>query len=170
MIIGASQEKGRRAGTIPVPSIVGLGRACELAKEPEAHERIETLRNRFEDFVLDTIPNVRLNGTLDRSKRLPNTSNISFEFIEGESILARLDEAGIYVSTGSACNSGTHTASPTLRAMNVPYTAAMGSIRFSFGRYNTAEELDYTMERLPEMVRALADISPYAATGAGGNG
>jgi cysteine desulfurase len=108
-----------------------------------------------------------LNGTKDRSRRLPNTSYISFEFVEGESILAQLDEAGIYVSTGSACNSGAHTASPTLQAMNVPYTTAMGSIRFSFGRYNTEEDVDYTLEVLPGIINRLAAISPYEAARSG---
>jgi cysteine desulfurase len=167
MIIGSSQEGGRRAGTIPMPSIIGLGRACELAREPEPHARIRNLRDRFEDIVLAKIPNARLNGTKDRNKRLPNTSYISFEFVEGESILAQLDEAGVYVSTGSACNSGAHTASPTLRAMNVPYTTAMGSIRFSFGRYNTEEEVDYTLEVLPGVISRLAAISPYEAARSG---
>jgi cysteine desulfurase len=160
MMIGASQEMGRRAGTIAVPSIVGLGKACELALEPEPHLRIRNLRDQFEDTVLDSIPNAHLNGTLDRKKRLPNTSYISFENIEGESILAHLDELGIYVSTGSACNSGTHTASPTLRAMNVPYAIAMGSIRFSFGRYNTQEDVVYTLAHLPGVIDKLTAMSP----------
>ncbi len=160
-IIGGKQEGGRRAGTSAVPYIVALGRACELAKDAEAHERIRTLRDNFEDTILGTIPNTRLNGTADREKRLPNTSNISFEYIEGESILAHLDEHGIYVSTGSACNSGAHVSSPTLRAMNVPYTAAQGSIRFSLGRYNTEEEIAHTLEVLPGIINRLAELSPY---------
>jgi cysteine desulfurase len=102
-----------------------------------------------------------LNGTPDREKRLPNTSNISFEHIEGESIMAHLDELGIYVSTGSACNSGAHVSSPTLRAMNIPYTLAQGSIRFSLGRYNTDEEIAYVLEVLPGIIIRLAKMSPY---------
>ncbi|MBC7910166.1 MAG: cysteine desulfurase NifS [Pyrinomonadaceae bacterium] len=160
LIIGGKQESGRRAGTSAVPYIVALGRACELAQDAEAHERIRRLRDHFEDTILK-IPNTRLNGTADRELRLPNTANISFEHIEGESILAHLDEHGIYVSTGSACNSGAHVSSPTLRAMNVPYTAAQGSIRFSLGRYNTAEEIDYTLEVLPGIINRLAEMSPY---------
>ncbi len=160
-IIGGSQERGRRAGTSAVPNIVGLGAACELARTFEGHERIEALRNKLEDEILRTIQNARLNGSPDRSKRLTNTTNISFEYVEGENILLHLDEAGICVSTGSACHSTTRQSSPTLRAMNVPYTAAQGSIRFSLGRYNTAEEIDYTLQVLPKVIGKLAEMSPY---------
>ncbi len=160
-IIGGSQEGGRRAGTSAVPNIVGLGAACELAKGFGGHERIETLRNQLEDEILRNIPNARLNGAADRSKRLPNTANISFEYVEGENILLHLDEAGICVSTGSACHSTTRQSSPTLRAMNVPYTAAQGSIRFSLGRYNTKEEIDHTLQVLPEVIGKLVEMSPY---------
>jgi cysteine desulfurase len=160
-IIGGAQELGRRAGTSAVPNIVGLGAACELAGTFAEHERVERLRNKLEDELLNTIPNARLNGTPDRAKRLPNTSNISFEYVEGENILVHLDHAGICVSTGSACHSTTKQSSPTLRAMNVPYTAAQGSIRFSLGRYNTEEEIDYTLEILPAIISKLVDMSPY---------
>jgi cysteine desulfurase len=160
-IIGGSQESGRRAGTSAVPNIVGLGAACELARDPEAHETIRRLRDRLEDQILARFPNARLNGTPDRSKRLPNTSNISFEYVEGENILAHLDEVGICVSTGSACHSTTHESSPTLRAMNVPYTAAQGSIRFSLGRYNTADEIEHTLQVLPGIIQKLVEMSPY---------
>ena len=156
LIVGGKQEDGRRAGTSAVPYIVALGQACELTKDPEEHHRIRRLRDHFEDTILDAIPNARLNGTADREKRLPNTSNISFEHIEGESIMAHLDELGIYVSTGSACNSGAHVSSPTLRAMNVPYTVAQGSIRFSLGRYNTEDEIEYVLEELPVIISRLA--------------
>ena len=161
LIIGGAQEQGRRAGTSAVPNIVGLGAACRLAYEDNNHERIETLRNRLEDEILKSIPNARLNGVADRSKRLPNTSNISFEYVDGQSILMHLDQAGICVSTGSACHSTTHESSPTLRAMNVPYTAAQGSIRFSLGRYNTAADIDTTLQLLPEIIAKLAAMSPY---------
>jgi cysteine desulfurase len=160
-IIGGSQEHGRRAGTSAVPNIVGLGKACELAAKFDQHERIEVLRNKLEDEILKHIPNARLNGTADGAKRLPNTSNISFEFVEGENILVHLDKAGVCVSTGSACHSTTKESSPTLRAMNVPYTAAQGSVRFSLGRYNTAEEIDYTLGILPEIISKLVEMSPY---------
>lgn len=160
-IIGGAQESGRRGGTSAVPNIVGLGAACELTMDFAAHERIETLRNKLEDEILKTIPNARLNGTPDRSRRLPNTSNISFEYVEGENILVHLDKAGVCVSTGSACHSTTKQSSPTLRAMNVPYTAAQGSIRFSLGRYNTEEEIDRALEVLPDIIGKLVEMSPY---------
>lgn len=161
LIIGGGQEQGRRAGTENMPYIVGLGRACELAKDFAGQVLIRRLRDKLEDTILSTFTNARLNGTPDREKRLPNTSNISFEYIEGENILVHLDEAGICVSTGSACNSDTHEASPVLRAMNVPYTAARGSIRFSLGRYNTESEIEYTLKVLPGIINRLAEMSPY---------
>ena len=160
-IIGGAQEQGRRAGTSAVPNIVGLGAACQLAVEDDSHEIIERLRNRLEDEILAKIPNARLNGAADRSKRLPNTSNISFEYVDGQNILMHLDEAGICVSTGSACHSTTHESSPTLRAMNVPFTAAQGSIRFSLGRYNTDADVDTTLRVLPAIIEKLARMSPY---------
>lgn len=160
-IVGGGQERGRRAGTEAVPYIVALGAACELAKDFDGHERIHALRDRLEDTILKRIPNTRLNGTSDRARRLPNTANISFEYVEGESILAHLDEAGICVSTGSACNAESHVSSAVLRAMNVPYTAAQGSIRFSLGRYNTERDIDATLAILPGIVERLALMSPY---------
>jgi cysteine desulfurase len=160
-IIGGGQEFGRRAGTSAVPNIVGLGAACELAKNFDGHDQIEHLRNKLEDEILRTIPNARLNGAPDRAKRLPNTANISFEYVEGENILVQLDQADICVSTGSACHSTTRESSPTLRAMNVPYTAAQGSIRFSLGRYNTEAEIDQTLKVLPQIINQLVEMSPY---------
>ena len=160
-IIGGTQEGGRRAGTSAVPNIVGLGAACELAGTSDVHQEIEKLRNKLEDGILGTIPNARLNGTADRAKRLLNTSSISFEYVEGENILVHLDRAGVLVSTGSACHSSTKQSSPTLRAMNVPYTAAQGSIRFSLGRYNTEAEIDYTLGALRAIIDKLVEMSPY---------
>jgi cysteine desulfurase len=160
-ILGGGQEEGRRAGTSAVPNIVALGAACRLALEDADHDRIENLRNRLEDEILKNIRNARLNGPADRSQRLPNTSNISFEYVDGQSILTHLDHAGICVSTGSACHSSSHESSPTLRAMNVPYTAAQGSIRFSLGRYNTEADVETTLRVLPEVIEKLAAISPY---------
>lgn len=157
-IIGGSQESGRRAGTSAVPNIVALGAACELAVNSNVHETIRTLRDRLEDEILSRIPNTRLNGTADREKRLPNTSNISFEYVEGEKILTQLNDAGVCVSTGSACHSTTRESSPTLQAMNVPYSAAQGSIRFSLGRYNTSEEIEYTLKVLPGIIEQLVEI------------
>jgi cysteine desulfurase len=160
-IIGGAQEGGRRAGTSAVPNVVGLGAACELAKEFAGHEEIERLRDKLEDGILRRISSTRLNGPADRSKRLPNTANISFEYLEGENILVHLDHAGVCVSTGSACHSTSRESSPTLRAMNVPYTAARGSIRFSLGRYNTEDEIDYTLRVLPGIIEKLIEMSPY---------
>ncbi len=160
-IVGGAQEHGRRAGTSAVPNIVGFGAACQLALEGDDHTQIEKLRNLLEDGILKQIPNARLNGAADRSKRLPNTCNISFEYVEGQNILTHLDKAGICVSTGSACHSTTHESSPTLRAMNVPFTAAQGSIRFSVGRYNTEAEIETTLQVLPDVITKLAEMSPY---------
>ncbi len=145
-IIGGGQEQGRRSGTEAVPNIVGLGRACELAKDFTGHEQIRSLRDRLEDEILLRFPNARVNGIKDRSKRLPNTSNISFAGIDGPDVLSKLDQAGICVSTGSACNAESQEVSAVLRAMNVPYEIARGSIRFSLGRYNTKEDIDFTLE------------------------
>jgi len=160
-IIGGAQEQGRRAGTSAVPNIVGLGAACQLALDDNNHDLIERLRNRLEDEILANIPNARLNGAADRSKRLSNTSNISFEYVDGQNILMHLDQEGVCVSTGSACHSTTHESSPTLRAMNVPFTAAQGSIRFSLGRYNTEADIDTTLRVLPAIIEKLARMSPY---------
>jgi cysteine desulfurase len=158
-IIGGAQEHGRRAGTSAVPNIVGLGAACKLAQDDDDHSRIRDLRDRLENGILNQISNARLNG--DRENRLPNTSNISFEYVEGQNILLHLDQLGICVSTGSACHSTTHESSPTLHAMNVPYTAAQGSIRFSLGRYNTGEDIETTLNVLPGIIEKLAAMSPY---------
>ena len=158
-IIGGAQEQGRRAGTSAVPNIVGLGAACKLAQEDDDHSRIRDLRDRLENGILENIPNARRNG--DAANRLPNTSNISFEYVEGQNILLHLDQLGICVSTGSACHSTTHESSATLRAMNVPYTAAQGSIRFSLGRYNSDEDIETTLRVLPEIIEKLATMSPY---------
>lgn len=160
-IVGGAQEQRRRAGTLAVPNIVALGAACQLAQQDDGHEGVEKLRNRLEDGILEQIPNARVNGTREPSKRLPNTSNISFEHVEGQNILEHLDRAGICVSTGSACHSTTHESSATLKAMNVPYTAAQGSIRFSLGRYNTEADVETTLRLLPEIIEKLAAMSPY---------
>ena len=121
-------------------------------------ERVRELRDRLENEILNETPNSRLNGTRDAHMRLPNTSNISFENTNGEAILARLNDIGVCVSTGSACNSESHTASPVLQAMNIPYLAAMGSIRFSLGRYNTEEEVDFVLKELPSVVADLRKL------------
>lgn len=151
-IIGGGQEQGRRSGTEAVPNIVALGRACQLAKDFEGHTEIRSLRDRLEDEILARFPIAKLNGSADREKRLPNTSNISFVGLDGPDILSRLDNAGICVSTGSACNAESEETSGVLRAMNVPYEVARGAIRFSIGRYNTATEIDQTLQALSEII------------------
>ena len=160
-LIGGHQEYGRRGGTENVASIVGLGRACQLAKESikEKRTRIEGLRNRLENTLLQKIPNARVNG--NREKRLPNTSNIGFEFVEGEAILLMLDEKGIAASSGSACTSDSLAPSHVLKAMGVPLTFIQGSIRFSLSRYNDENDIDYIIEHLPPIIRRLRETSPY---------
>lgn len=153
--IGGGQEKGRRAGTEAVHQIAGLSAAAEYVKDISPMENVRGLRDRLETEILKNIPNSRLNGTSDPAKRLPNTSNISFENTNGEMIMHRLDERGICVSTGSACHSQDHTASSVLQAMNVPYHYAMGSIRFSLGRHNTEAEVDAVLDVLPTIVNDL---------------
>lgn len=159
MLIGGGQENGRRPGTEAVHQIAGLGAAARLASDLTRMVEVEALRDRLEAIILQTIPNTRLNGTADTSKRLPNTANISFENINGEMILHRLDENGICVSTGSACNSQDRTASPVLQAMNVPYSRAMGSIRFSLGRFNTADEVEKSLAIIPGIIAELSAIA-----------
>lgn len=160
-VIGGHQERGRRAGTENLASVIGLGKAAELALAgiEEENTRVKALRDRLEQSVLETIPAVRING--DPEHRLPNTANISFEYIEGESILMLLDMHNICASSGSACTTGSLEPSHVLRAMGVPYTAAHGSIRFSFSRYNTGEEVDKVLEVLPPVIARLREISPY---------
>ncbi len=153
--IGGGQEAGRRAGTEAVHQIAGIGAAADLVRDLSGMARVAVLRDRLEREFIDRIPHSSLNGTSDPARRLPNTSNISFENINGESILARLDDAGICVSTGSACNSDDHKVSPVLEAMNIPYSKAMGSIRFSLGRYNTDEEAS---EVVSEVEGIVADL------------
>jgi len=162
-MLGGHQEGGRRAGTENVPGIVGLGKACELAAKniEQENQRVKYLRDKLETAILQNCPDCRLNG--DKDSRLPNTSNISFEYIEGEAILLMLDKFGICASSGSACTSGSLEPSHVLRAMGVPFTAAHGSIRFSLSRYNTEEEVDYTIEKMPEIVNKLRELSPFVA-------
>jgi len=160
-MIGGHQEKGRRGGTENVPYIIGLGKACELAKKhlDEENTKVKALRDYLEAKILEKIPNTLVNG--DRVHRLPNTLNVSFEYVEGESILLLLSDLGICASSGSACTSGSLEPSHVLRAMGVPFTAAHGSIRFSLSTYNTKEEMDYIIEHLPPIIQKLRDISPF---------
>jgi cysteine desulfurase len=160
-LIGGHQEKGRRGGTENVPYIIGLGKACELAKKhlDEENTRVKALRDYLEAKILEKIPNTLVNG--DRVNRIPNTVSVSFEYVEGESILLLLSDLGICASSGSACTSGSLEPSHVLRAMGVPFTAAHGSIRFSLSIYNTKEEMDYIIEHLPPIIQRLRDISPF---------
>jgi cysteine desulfurase len=160
-LLGGHQESGRRAGTENVPGIVGLGKACELAAQHMADEntRVKRLRDKLETALLETCPDSRVNG--DPDHRLPNTTNISFEYVEGEAILLLLDRHGICASSGSACTSGSLEPSHVLRAMGVPFTAAHGSIRFSLSRYNTEDEVDFAIEKMPEIIHRLRELSPF---------
>lgn len=160
-LIGGHQEKGRRGGTENTAGVIGLGKACELAERKMAEEntRVKHLRDKLENGLLERIPNSRVNG--DRSNRLPNTSSISFEFVEGEAILLLLDQFGICASSGSACTSGSLQPSHVLRAMGVPFTMAHGSIRFSLSVYNTEEEIDFVLEKMPQVIERLRSLSPY---------
>lgn len=160
-IIGGHQENGRRGGTENVASIIGLGKACELAglHIDEEQTRVRTLRDRLETSILEKVPNTLVNG--DRVHRLPNTANISFEFIEGESILLLLSDRGIAASSGSACTSGSLEPSHVLRAMQIPFTHTHGSIRFSLSRYTTQEEIDTVISELLPIIDRLRAISPF---------
>jgi len=162
-IIGGHQEHGRRGGTENVAGIVGLGRACELARTSREQEgsRQAALRDRLEARVLERISEVQVNG--DRDHRLPNTTNISFSYIEGEAILLKLNERNICASSGSACTSGSLEPSHVLRAMGVPFTAIHGSVRFSFSRYNTEAEVDFVLQELPGIIAELRNMSPFWA-------
>ena len=160
-LIGGHQEKERRGGTENTPSIIGLGKACELAaRNMEAENtRVKQLRDKLERKLLERIPNSRVNGS--SSYRLPNTTNMSFEFVEGEGILLLMDEYGICASSGSACTSGSLQPSHVLRAMGVPFTMAHGSIRFSLSIYTTEEEIDFVIDKMPPIIERLRSMSPY---------
>ncbi len=160
-MLGGHQENGRRAGTENVPYIVGLGKACALAAAHMEDEqaRVVALRDRLESGILESCPDTRVNG--DRGRRLPNTTNISFQYIEGESILYHLSDVGICASSGSACTSGSLEPSHVIRAMGVPFTAAHGSTRFSLSRYNTEEEIEYVIQQMPPIVNRLRELSPF---------
>ncbi|MDP2278009.1 MAG: aminotransferase class V-fold PLP-dependent enzyme, partial [Nitrospirota bacterium] len=160
-MIGGHQEHGRRAGTENVASIVGLGKTCELAGENLYKEMsyLRGLRDKLETALLKLCPDARVNG--DTENRLPNTSNLSFEYVEGEAILLRLNEFGICASSGSACTSGSLAPSPVLMAMDVPATAIHGSVRFSLSRYNTEEEVEKVIEIMPGIIKELRNLSPY---------
>jgi len=159
-LLGGHQERGRRAGTENVAGIVALGKACELAQTHVAdEERVRGLRDRLEREIVAAVPYTQVNG--GDALRLPNTLNVSFHFVEGESILFQLDQAGICASSGSACTSGSLEPSHVLRAMKVPFTAAHGSVRFSFSRYNSDADVDAIVQAFPAIIASLRKISPY---------
>ncbi len=161
LLLGGHQENGKRAGTENVPYIIALGRACELAADhmKEKMTRMQILRDRLETGILETCLGVTING--DQLHRLPNTLNVGFRNIEGESILLMLDDFSIAASSGSACASASLEPSHVLRAMGVPFTSVHGSIRFSLSRYNTAEDIDHVLEHLPHIITRLLEISPF---------
>ena len=161
LIIGGHQERGTRAGTENVPYIVGLGKAAEIAQNFLKYEATEVkrLRDKLEAGILKNIFNARLNTGI--AQRVPNTTNIGFEYIEGELILLHLSDLGICASSGSACTSGSLEPSHVLRAMNVPFTAIHGSIRFSLSKFTTEKEIDYVNEVLPDIIEKIRNISPY---------
>jgi cysteine desulfurase len=160
-LIGGHQEKGRRGGTENAAGIVGLGKACELAAKNMDRENthVKRLRDKLEQELLKKITHSRVNG--DIINRLPNTTNISFEYVEGEAILLLMNELGICASSGSACTSGSLQPSHVLRAMGVPFTMAHGSIRFSLSVYNTEEEVDFVIEKMPAIIERLRSMSPF---------
>ncbi|MEE3349791.1 MAG: cysteine desulfurase NifS [Candidatus Gastranaerophilaceae bacterium] len=161
LIIGGHQERGKRAGTENVPYIVGIGKACEIAQDNLAYEATEVkrLRDKLEQGILKNIFNARLNTGI--ANRVPNTTNIGFEYVEGELILLHMSDLGICASSGSACTSGSLEPSHVLRAMNVPFTAIHGSIRFSLSKYTTEKDIDYVNSVMPEIIGKIVKISPY---------
>lgn len=164
---GGHQERGRRAGTENTAGIVGLGKAAEMAFASMIDEntRVRSLRDRLERELTSRIPSTIVTG--DPEQRLPNTSTIAFEFVEGEGILLLLSRAGIAASSGSACTSGSLEPSHVMRAMGVPFTAAHGAIRFSLSRQNTDEDIDRVVEVMPGIIEKLRGMSPYWAAGKG---
>ncbi|CCH47635.1 cysteine desulfurase NifS [Pseudodesulfovibrio piezophilus] len=162
-LIGGHQERSRRAGTENTTGIIALGKACQLAMQHMEKEKTEVkqLRDKLESGLLASIPDSILNG--DKESRLPNTSNISFGYVEGEAILLMMDQLGICASSGSACTSGSLEPSHVLRAMGIPFTFAHGSIRFSLSRFNTNEEIDFVLESMPDLIKNLRKLSPFSA-------
>lgn len=161
LIIGGHQERGKRAGTENVTHIVGLGAAAREALENMDYElsRVKQLRDKLENGILKSVYNAKVNGST--YNRVPNTTNIGFQYIEGELILLHLSDLGICASSGSACTSGSLEPSHVLKSMGVPFTALHGSIRFSLSRFTTEEEIDYALKVIPEVIFKLNKISPY---------
>jgi cysteine desulfurase len=160
LIVGGHQERGRRGGTENVPHIIGFGKAAELAMTtyPEEYRRVRGLRDRLEQTILRTVPNTFVNG--DRDQRLPNTTNIAFEFVEAEAVLMLLDQVGICASSGSACTTGSLDPSHVLTAMGLTPMRARGCVRFSLGVGTTEADVDYLLQHLPPIIQRLRDISP----------
>ena len=161
LINGGHQERGHRAGTENVPYIVGMGVAAELAQEGLKYEltEVKRLRDKLETGILKNVFNARLNSSI--SNRVPNTTNIGFEYIEGELILLHLSDLGICASSGSACTSGSLEPSHVLRAMGTPFTSLHGSIRFSLSRFTTEDEIDYVLKHIKDVIGEITAISPY---------
>lgn len=162
LLIGGHQEGSRRAGTENTTGIIALGKACEIALEhmDEEQTQVRALRDKLESGLVERVADAKVNG--DPESRLPNTSNISFGYVEGEAILLMMDQVGICASSGSACTSGSLEPSHVLRAMGVPFTFAHGSIRFSLSRFNTMEEVDYVLDVLPDIIKNLRKLSPFS--------
>lgn len=160
-LVGGHQESGRRGGTENTASIIGLGRACQLAGQhlEEMDTRVRKLRDTLEKGLLERIPASSVNGDIEH--RLPNTLSIGFDAVEGESILLMMDQKGICASSGSACTSGSLDPSHVLMAMKVPFTSAHGSIRFSLSTYSTGEEMEHILTVLPPIIQRLRDMSPF---------
>lgn len=163
-VLGGHQEGGRRAGTENVPGIIGLGKACELAHSflTEENTHVKSLRDKLEQALLVACPDAQINGHPEH--RLPNTSNISFAYIEGEAILLMLNRFDVCASSGSACTSGSLEPSHVLRAMGVPFTAAHGSVRFSLSRYTTEADISVVVENLPPIIKRLRELSPFVGS------
>ena len=171
LVVGGHQEGGRRAGTENVPGIVGMGKAAEMAVThlEDLGSRVRQQRDKLEEALLEAVPRAMVNG--GQAERLPNTTSIAFEFVEGEAILLMMNEVGICASSGSACTSGSLEPSHVLRAMGVPFTAAHGSIRFSLSHYTTEDEIDFIIEKMPAIIARLREMSPFwkkAVEGAAG--
>jgi cysteine desulfurase len=160
-LMGGHQEGGRRAGTENTSSIIGIGRAAQLVMDAmdDENTRVRALRDKLESELLKRVPASMING--DPDNRLPNTTSIAFEYVEGEAILLLMDQHGICASSGSACTSGSLEPSHVLRAMGVPFTAAHGSIRFSLSIYNTEEEIDFIIDKMPPIIERLRQMSPF---------
>lgn len=160
LLIGGHQERGRRAGTENAPGIIGLGKAAQLARAHivKGDSRVRNLRDKLESVIVNSVPETHIHGHTE--KRLPNTTNIGFEYVEGEAILLLLDELGICASTGSACTSGSLEPSHVLLAMGISHASAQGAVRFSLSPDNTENEIDFVSENIPGIIDRLRGMSP----------